>query len=96
MLQAEDAAQNAVTRGRQDEMNRLAYDAVAPVWRKVVAVKSLAGSSEAVRLLAKRLQNRAELQLVILEPASVRILPPARFQVWRKNLSSFLIITSLP
>ena len=33
-----------------------------------------------MRTLAKRLANRGELQLVVLDPADVRKLPPAKFQ----------------
>eukprot|EP00966_Prymnesium_polylepis_P266526 6156951-Prymnesium_polylepis.1 len=77
---AEATAKDAATRSRHAEMNKQAYDAVAPVWRRVAAARSLEGSSDAVRALAKRLQNRAELQLVLLEPAAARTLPPARFQ----------------
>lgn len=109
---AEASQKAGAEKYRQEAMNKLAFDTVAPVWRSVAAAKSLQGSSEvgpspqpvspplrevsspkpacaltsnplhiqAVRALAKRLQNRSELQLVVLDPAMVRALPPAKFQ----------------
>eukprot|EP00966_Prymnesium_polylepis_P283144 6542432-Prymnesium_polylepis.1 len=61
-------------------MNRRAYEAIVYVWRRVVGAASLEGASADVRALGKRLHHRAELQLVLLEPASLRALPPAKFQ----------------
>jgi len=71
--------QQQAERKRQAAMNAAAYSVCAPLWRAVAALETLDGASEATRALARRLQNRAELQLVVLPPEQVRRLPPGRF-----------------
>ena len=72
----------AAERERQAAMHRAAYDSVAPVWRAVASLelKEVQRASELVRALHRRLNTRAELGIVTMEPEQVRKLPPASFQ----------------
>ena len=72
-------AASAAEAQRQNGMNAKAYAVCAPLWRACASLETLEGASEATRSLAKRLQNRAELQLVVLDAEQIRRLPPGRF-----------------
>tara|TARA_B110001452_G_scaffold56264_1_gene43626 strand:- start:335 stop:2662 length:2328 start_codon:yes stop_codon:yes gene_type:complete len=71
----------AAQRARQKDMNRRAYTSVVSLWRGVYARRDseLANAPHKVRTLAKRLQNRQELQLVVVSADAVRKMPPSAF-----------------
>lgn len=71
----------AAQRARQKDMNRRAYTSVVSLWRGVYARRDseLTNAPYKVRTLAKRLQNRQELQLVVLSADAVRKMPPSAF-----------------
>ena len=66
----------------QREMNRKAHASVVSLWRGLHAQARKAGFESApvgVRDLARRLQNRVEMQLVVLSADGVHRLPPSNW-----------------
>ena len=67
-------------RQAQQAMNRLAFDTWAPLWRAlVVHPPARVAEADGLRVLAKRLQKRAELRLAVLEADILRKMPPGNF-----------------
>ena len=83
--EAEKDEADAKERARQDAMNAKAYEACVRVWRAVHSNPNVHLAGAEAQALAKRLHNRAELRLVVLEPEAVRRLPPGQFQAMGTN-----------
>ena len=85
------SATERAERARQAAMNQLAYDECRQLWQPLVAASGGAasggesdGRSEEEVRIGRRVSHRAELGLVMMAAAEVRVVPPGKLRPQRQ------------